>query len=170
MQPNYEFVGLNAARVFDGCTMTVYRSVAWGAALLILCLINIFGIRSLNASNFLLSSPDFVEMSKAEVEALAPQFMQAFPNSRFLRTGLTSLAGDWRIIRAEGTHCEEEICPTIILHEGVPWNVLVKAGKEIIVSHNLEQGEFLQLNIPGKGSSYAVITYYAGTRTIYFGQ
>jgi hypothetical protein len=66
--------------------------------------------------------------------------------------------------------CENELCPTIVVHEKVEWKLLVLAKKQIEVSVNLEKGEFVDCKFFSKGNSKIIVRYADGEKTLYVAQ
>ena len=130
--------GLYAQRLFpyERNSMTVKNCIC--AALSVL-LLYAFSINSVDALSSL--QDGFVETSKEEVAAIAPNIVATYPHARFLVSGLSSPFGEWRFVRVEdASSCENELCPTIIIQKEIDWKILVMARKEIETSAGIEGG------------------------------
>lgn len=103
-------------------------------AALLVCFLCASSVRSARATGFLLE--DFVEANDAAVGAIVPRLPEAYPGARFLISGFSTPSGTWKFIRVENTSaCENETCPTLVVHERVEWKILVLANKRVEVSH-----------------------------------
>jgi hypothetical protein len=143
--------------------MTLKNSICATLSVLVLCAFSVYSASALSSLQ-----DGFVETSKEKVAAIVPKLVAAYPDARFLVSGLSSPFGEWRFIRVEDTSaCENELCPTIIIHSEVEWKVMVMAKKEIETSVGLENGGYVRFKLFSKGGSQIIIRYVDGEKTMY---
>jgi hypothetical protein len=122
-----------------------------------------------HATSFVLT--DFVELKKQKLEEVFPTLASAFSDARFQMTGFTAASGEWQFIRAESKSiCNDDICPTVLIHRATDWKVLVYVQKEIVVSINYEHGESIQCDLKSKDGRLISLRYNLGEKTIAIGQ
>jgi hypothetical protein len=103
---------------------------------------------------------DFVETSSEKIATIVPTLPAAYPGARFLISGFSSPWGNWQFVRVENTSsCEDEACPTIIIHERVQWKVLVLARRQIAVTIGTSDKARVICTFYSKGNAKVVVRY-----------
>lgn len=103
---------------------------------------------------------DFVEVSGEKVAAIIPKLPATYPGARFLISGFSSPSGKWEFVRIENTSsCEDEACPTIIVHEKVEWKILILARKQIELAIGTLNEGYVTCTFVSKGNSKIIIRY-----------
>ena len=97
------------------------------------------------STNFKLA--EYIELEKRLVDELIPGFSSAFPNARFYATGFSAPSGEWKFIRAEGSACEQDRCPTIVRAPGAEWSIVLVARRDVVVSINNIDTEYVECDL-----------------------
>lgn len=117
------------------------------------------------ATNFILS--EFAELNKERAKEVFPNLAESFPGARFLMASFTTSTGEWHLFRVEsGSACVSDLCPTIVVHRGIDWKVMVHAQRDIAVSINYENGESVQCDLKSNDGRIVSLRYIRGERII----
>lgn len=126
-------------------------------------------IHSAHATSLLLD--EFVEATSDAVAAVAPRMPGSYPGARFLISGFSTPWGNWKFIRVENVSaCEEEVCPTLVIHDTAELKVLILARKGIEVSVGSLNERFVICKLFSKGKSEVSFRYADDEKVLYVAQ